>query len=174
MFTPIARFALLILCLVLGIISYVFNWTFILIIIAVFSLSLLWGYFNTGTVYLALNLLRKGKLDEAEEVLKFTKKPEKLSKGKRAYYNFILAFCARERDEFASAKEKFIKALDDGLKSENEKAIALLALADISLIDGKKEAAENYMSKIKGLKVKESLMPQIRQMQTYLSRKNEK
>ncbi|HTO16303.1 MAG TPA: hypothetical protein VLZ83_11055 [Edaphocola sp.] len=174
MFTPIARFALLLLSLVIGIISYAFGWVFIMILLAVFSLSLLWGYYNTGTVYLALNLLRKGKLEDAEEVLKFTKRPLRLPKGKRAYYNFILAYCAREKDDFTSAKEKFILALDDGLKSENERAISLLALADIALIDHDKEAAQNYMKRLKGLKVKESLKPQINQMQSYLSQNNEK
>jgi len=60
-FTPLIRFTLLILCTIVGIISALSGWNYLIIIAALLSVSLLWGYYNVGTVYLAPHKLRKGK-----------------------------------------------------------------------------------------------------------------
>lgn len=167
-FTPLIRFTLLILCTVVGIISALSGWHYVIIVAALLSLSLLWGYYNVGTVYLALHKLRKGKYEESEQILSLTRRPEKLNKTRRAYYYYIKAYVARERDDFEQAKQFFNLALKDGLKTEHDQAVALLALADIALIQGDKKEARAYLERMRGLKVQPQLMPQIRQMQEYL------
>jgi len=167
-FTPLIRFTLLILCTIVGIISALSGWNYLIIIAALLSVSLLWGYYNVGTVYLALHKLRKGKYEESEQILDLTRKPEKLNKTRRAYYYYIKAYVARERDDFEMSKQFFHLALEQGLKTEHDQAIALLALADISVIQGDKEKARAYLGRMRGLKVQPQLMPQIRQMQEYL------
>lgn len=168
MFTPIVRFALMVLCIVIAIVASVFNFKILLVLATLLSLSLLWGYYSLGTVYLALNRMRRNRLEEAESILNLTTKPQRLIKSRRGYYYFIKAFLAREKDDFSSAKNLFELALDEGISLEQDKAVALLSLADIAVINGNKEAARSYLQRMKGLKVQPQLMPQIRQMQQYL------
>ncbi len=167
-FTPLIRFTLLILCTIVGIIAALNGWHYIIIVVALLSVGLLWGYYNVGTVYLALHKMRKGKFEESEQILALTRKPEKLRKTRRAYYYYIKAYVAREKDDFDTAKHFFNLALNDGLKTEHDQAVALLALADIALIRGDKKEARAYLDRMRGLKVQPQLMPQIRQMQEYL------
>lgn len=140
----------------------------LLIFMSVAALALLWGYYNVGTVYLALHKLRKGKYDDAAAILALTRKPEKLKSTRKAYYYYIKAYVAREIDDFSTAKNMFNLALNEGLKEQHDQAIALLALADIELINGNKAEAKRIFEKIRGLNVKAQLLPQIRQMQEYL------
>lgn len=168
MFTPLIRFTLLILCIIVSIIAALSGAIYVLILASFAALALLWGYYNVGTVYLALHKLRKGKYDDALAIWELTRKPEKLNKTRKAYYYYIKAYVAREKDDYGTAKNLFNLALSEGLKEEHDQAIALLALADIELINGNKKEAKRIFEKIKGLKVKPQLMPQVRQMQEYL------
>lgn len=169
MFTPVVRFALLLLCVIVAIIASVFNIKLLLVLATLISLSLLWGYYMMGTVFLALNRMRKGQLEEAEQILAMTKKPERLLKSRKAYYYYIQAYLAREKDDFSTAKNLFEQALDLGLSVEHDKAVALLALADIAVINGQKEQARSYLQRMKNLKVQPQLMPEIQKMQQLLA-----
>lgn len=168
MFTPLIRFTLLVICIIISIIAASNGIFFLLIFMSVAALALLWGYYNVGTVYLALHKLRKGRYDDAADILALTRKPEKLKKVRKAYYYYIKAYIAREKDDFSTAKNMFNLALSEGLKEQHDQAIALLALADIELINGNKTEARRIFEKIKVLEVKAQLMPQIKQMQQYL------
>lgn len=169
MFTPVVRFALLLLCVIVAIIASVFNIKLLLVLATLLSLSLLWGYYMLGTVFLALNRMRRGKLEEAGDIIAMTKNPKRLIKSRRAYYYYIQAYLAREKDDFSSAKNLFNLALDEGLSVEHDKAVALLALADIEVINGNREQARSYLQRMKGLKVQPQLMPEIQKMQQLLA-----
>jgi hypothetical protein len=60
-------------------------------------------------------------------------------------------------------------ALDLGLSVEHDKAVSLLALADMAVINGNKEQARSYLQRMKGLKVQPQLMPEIQKMQQLLA-----
>lgn len=168
MFTPLIRFTLLIICTIVAVIAAMAGKMPIVIIATLCSLFLLWGYYSVGTVYLALHRLRKGNYEDAARIIDLTRKPEKLSKAKKAYYYYIKAYIAREKDDFSSAQNLFNLAINEGLKEEHDRAIAYLALADIAVIQGNKEEARRSLEQMKGLKVRESLMPEIRKMQQFL------
>lgn len=168
MFTPIVRFALLLLCLVLGIVAAVMGLKYLLFVMAIASLSLLWGYYKLGTVTLALRKLSANDLTAAQAIIDQTTRPERLVKGQRANYYFIKGFLAREKEDFKESSINFNEALKLGLKSAQYKAMSVLALADMALIDGDKPKAQSLFLQLKNLKVHQSLMPQIRQMQGYL------
>lgn len=169
MFTPLIRFTLLILCTIVAIIAALAGKMPIVVVATLCSISLLWGYYNVGTVYLALHKMRKAQYADSERILALTRKPEKLSKKRRAYYHYVAAYLAREKDDFKSAEHDFLIALDTGLSEEHDRAIALLALAEIEVIKGNKDKARTYLERMKGLRVKDSLLPQVRQMQQYLA-----
>ncbi|RQO31441.1 hypothetical protein DBR32_05625 [Taibaiella sp. KBW10] len=159
----------MVLCIIIAIVASVLNLKILLVLATLLSVSLLWGYYKLGTVYLALGKLRRNQLEEAETIINLNTKPERLMKNRRAYFYYIKAYLAREKDDFSTAKNLFELALDEGLRVEQDKAIALLSLADIAVIKGEKEVARSYLQRMKGLKVQPQLMPQIQQMQQYLA-----
>lgn len=168
MFTPVSRLILLLLCALLSIAGAYFGIWPILIFTLIASVGLLWGYYKKGSVLLALSRLRKNEFAEAEKMLDYIQRPELLSKTGKASYYFVSGFLAREKDMFREAKPFLQHALEIGLKDENDRAMTLLALADMELMFKQEEAARTYFLQMKGLKVHKSLMPEIRKMQEWL------
>lgn len=169
MFTPLTRLLFLVICVLIASVAASEGWTIVLILVSLLSLVILWGYKNVGTVYLALNKIRKQQYSEGERIMSMMKKPEKLTKSRKAYYHYIMAFIAREKDNFDEAYRLFTLALAEGIKAEGDRVAALLALADIALIKGRKAEAREYMKAVNGLKVRENILPQVKQMQAYLA-----
>lgn len=168
MFTPFVR--LLLLLSLAGIaILFAYAGKMMPLIFATFlSGFLMWDYLKRGTVLLALRKLRKNDYGGAEKVLNFTRNPNSLSKKQQVYFNFIKGFVEREKDNFSDAENYLEMVKDAQLTNENDRAMVLLALADIQLIRGNKQKAKTLMLEMKGLKVQPALMEPIRQMQNLL------
>jgi len=168
MFTPFSRFLILILCVALSVTGAIFGiWT-LLIISTLISLFILWGYYNVGTVYLALGKMRKNEFEQAEKLLEQIKNPDRLNKNYKSYFYFIRGIIAHEMDRFDEASTCLKEALRIGMKRESDRAMTLLALTDMEMVQKNETAARNYFLQIKNLKVSPSLMQPIRKMQEWL------
>jgi tetratricopeptide (TPR) repeat protein len=168
MFTPFSRLLVLLALAIASVTAAISGIWSLLIISTLASIVILWGYFRIGTVLLALTRIRKEDFKEAERIIDYTTKPERLGKAQRAYYFFVKGFVARDKENNKEAQMFLEEALQEGLKNESDRAMALLALADMALIRKNKAEAKDYFLKIKGLKVKSELMPSIRKMQEWL------
>lgn len=168
MFTPLSRIIFLLICALLSVVAAVFHIYSLLTITCIASVFLLWGYFRKGSVSLALARLRNEEYKEAEAILEQTRQPEKLDKKQKAYYLFVKGFIAREKDRYDEAKILLEESLNEGIRNQNDIAMALLALTDMEMVKHNKRQAEAYFVQLKGLKVKPSLMPDIRKMQEWL------
>jgi tetratricopeptide (TPR) repeat protein len=168
MFTPFSRIILLLVCAALSVTAAVFNIYSLLIITSILSVILLYGYFRKGSVNLALSRLRNEDYTEAERILELTTHPERLDKKQKAYYLFIKGFVAREKDQFDQAKVFLEQSLHEGVRNQNDIAMALLALTDMEMVKKNRNRAKEYFVQMKDLKVKPSLMPSIRKMQEWL------
>jgi len=168
MFTPLSRIILLLLCAALSVVAASFHLVSVLIITSIVSFIILYGYFRKGSVMLALKQLRKEDYKEAERVIDMNSHPDRLDKKDRAYYLFVKGFLAREKDLFEEAKIFLEEALQGGIKNQNDIAMAILALADMEMVNKNKRAAKEYFLQIKDLKVNPDLMPSIRKMQEWL------
>lgn len=169
MFTPFSRFLILILCVGLSITGALLEIWSLLVGSTLISLFILWGYYNAGTVKLALGKMRKDAFEEADKLLDLIKNPDKLNKKNKAYFYFIRGMIAHENSKMEDAKTCIKEALDIGMKQESDRAMALLAMADIEMVDKNPTSARYYFVQIKNLKVSPSLMPPIRQMQEWLN-----
>lgn len=168
MFTPFSRFLILILCVILSAIgAYLGIWTF-LILSTFISLFILYGYYNVGTVFLALGKMRKNDFVKAATLLDQIKNPDRLNKNYRSYFYFIRGIIAHEEDQFLDSKTCLLEALSIGIKKESDRAMALLALTDMEMVNKNESQARNYFVQIKNLKVQQALMPHIRKMQEWL------
>ena len=168
MFTPFSRIILLLLCAALSVSAAVIGIWSLLIITSICSVILLFGYFRKGSVALALSQLRKEDYAEAERIIDYTTQPERLDKKQKAYYLFVKGFIAREKDNFDEAKIFLEEALNDGIKNQNDIAMALLALTDMEMVRKNRIKAREYFVQMKDLKVKPDMMPAIRKMQEWL------
>jgi tetratricopeptide (TPR) repeat protein len=168
MFTPFSRIILLLLCAVLSVVAAFFNIYSLLIITSIASVILLYGYFRKGSVKLALSRLKREEYTEAEKIIEMTTRPERLDKKERAYFLFVKGFVAREKDQFEEAKIFLEEALRDGIRNQNDIAMALLALTDMEMVKKNRIKAREYFTQMKDLKVKPDLMPAIRKMQEWL------
>jgi tetratricopeptide (TPR) repeat protein len=168
MFTPLSRLLLLLLCAALSVTAAVYGIWSLLFIATIGSTILLWGYFRTGSVKLALAKIRTEEYEEAEKVIGHTTNPERLTKEQKAYYLFVKGFIARHKDNFEEARIYLEECLDGGLKNQNDIAMALLALTDMEMVKKNKGKAKEYFLQMKDLKVKPSLMPSIRKMQEWI------
>jgi tetratricopeptide (TPR) repeat protein len=170
MFTPFSRIILLLVCAALSVLAAVFSIYSLLIIASIASVILLWGYFRKGSVALALSRLRAEDYAEAERILEYTTQPDRLDKKQKAYYLFVKGFIAREKNNFEEAIILLESALEEGIRNQNDKAMALLALTDIEMVRKHRGRAQAYFVQMRDLKVKPELMPSIRKMQEWLQR----
>lgn len=168
MFTPFSRIILLLLCAALSVTAAVIGIWSLLIITSICSTILLFGYFRKGSVALALSRLRKEDYAEAERIIDYTTQPDRLDKKQKAYYLFVKGFIAREKDNFDEAKILLEESLNDGIKNQNDIAMALLALTDMEMVRKNRIKAREYFVQMKDLKVKQDMMPAIRKMQEWL------
>lgn len=169
MFTPFSRFLILILCVALSITGAILGVWPLLIVSSIVSLIILWGYYNVGTVSLALGKMRKNEFEEAEKLLDQIKNPDKLNKKNKANFYFIRGMIAHELDQFEESRTCIKQALDIGMKQESDRAMALLAMTDMEMVAKNTSAARQYFLQIKNLKVSPGLMQPIRQMQEWLN-----
>lgn len=168
MFSSLVRFILLILCAVLSAVGAWLGFWPVFIFTFAASFALLWGYYKAGTVPIALARLRKNEFKETEKLIDQVQKPELLSKRNKAYYYFISGMLTREHDQFKESKPFLEQSIDSGYLKEPDKAMALLALADMELVQQHKSAARAYFLQIKGMKVHPTMMDAVRKMQGWL------
>lgn len=119
------------------------------------------GYFLNGAVYLAFRKLGKNDFDRAEELLKMTKYPQYLGRTQKAYYYFITGCIEANKENLQPAANAFETALRSGLRTENDKAIAMLNLASIFYSLGQTERAIKYLEATKLLKYSPGLQPEV-------------
>jgi predicted negative regulator of RcsB-dependent stress response len=154
MFTPIIRIILVIFSLVAA--GYFYskedfvNMSMMLISGGLF----IYGYFKYGTVYVAFQQIKKDNVKKAEQLISKIKNPEKLTKGHKSYYYFTTGIIALEKKNFEKSHSDLAKALNIGLRTENDKSIVLLNLANIEFLRKDYNKATEYIKKVRQLNLK--------------------
>ncbi|MEM8907096.1 MAG: hypothetical protein AAGD05_04550, partial [Bacteroidota bacterium] len=113
------------------------------------SLLLLFTHFRFGNVSAAFVKLRNGQLDEAENLLDQIKRPEWLAKRHRAYYHFSKGLIATQHQDLPEGETHLKAALDLGLRSATDNAMAALNLAHLYFVGQQKTIAQTYLSQAK-------------------------
>lgn len=110
---------------------------------------LLLTYLLFGSVWTAFGLLRKGKPDEAERVLKQIYFPELLIRRHRAYYHFCWGMIHLQRKELQPGEQDLKKALELDLDQEVDRALAELNLAHIYYLQQRFDQSRQYLQQAK-------------------------
>lgn len=129
--------------------SFIF-WIIFLVFVA--------GYIMFGTLSAAAKALGEQDMEGAEKALSYTLKPNWMLKMNRAYYYFIKGSIAMQRKQLGEAEGLFEKSLEIGLPTDNDKATALLYLANISYSKRKFGPAQTMLRQTKTLNITEPML----------------
>ena len=154
------RLALAILFLALGIAIHIYNGFGDAWYLYVASLLLLAAHFLFGNVWSAFRQMKRGNIDQASKLLAKIKYPDLLFKTHRAYYYFIQGMIALQHKALPLGKQHLAKALDLGLRTENDTAMAQLNLAHIHFVEKEYEDAKALLQNIKTLQPSDLLIKQ--------------
>jgi len=120
----------------------------------------LFSYFRNERILWSLYHMRKQNLEKAEKVLLGIKTPEKsLIKTQLAYYYLLLGMIESQR-KVGKAETLLKKALNTGLRMDQDKALAKLNLAGIALSKRRKKEAQILLTDVKRLDSKGVLAEQ--------------
>jgi len=126
-----------------------------------FVLLMVLGYFLNGAVFLALRKLVKNDFEGAERLLRMTRYPQYLGRTQKAYYYFLNGCIAANKEHLETAAAHLETALRLGLRTDNDKSIALLNLCSIYLSLGHRDKAAQYLELVKKLRYSPALQPEI-------------
>lgn len=122
-------------------------------VVALGIVLLIWSHFRQGTVMLAAKAFQQKDYDKAETLLSEIRDPDKLSKKRRGFYEFISGNIELQKNNFEEAERHFQIASRFPLRNENDKGIILVQLANLNLRKRDFTKARAYAEKAKSLKV---------------------
>lgn len=140
----IVRFALIALCFILGVFFHLQYGLGSAWYLYLGGLVLLLTHLLFGSVWLAFQQIQGGRPEQAAKLLRFVVNPNWLVKANRSYYYFVNGLIAVQAKQLDQAKDALGKALEIGLDRKNDKALALLNLAHIHLVQKDLKGAEKY------------------------------
>lgn len=116
---------------------------------------LLWSHFREGTVFLATQSFHKHDYAKTKALLAEIKNPDKLRKGRRNYYEFMLGNIALKEEQIDEAEYHFQLASRLPWKRDTEKGFVLINLANIAMRKKTYDRVPVYLDLAKKLKLTE-------------------
>jgi hypothetical protein len=127
-----------------------------------------WGYFKNGTVYLAWRKVRAQDFKTAKRILAQTKYPRLLKKQQRGFYHFTKGLIHLSEMDLENARINLLDALKYGVRTENNRAIIALNLADIEIEEGRMEKARTYLESLTSLRYNDVLEIEVQRIKQKL------
>lgn len=143
------RLVLVLLFLILGVVLHIYTGIESAWYLYLASFLLLITHFLFGNIWAAYGQLRKGNINEADQMVNSIKRPQWLLKQHRAYYFFIKGMIALQRKLLDQSEQHLQQALELGLRTNNDKALVSLNLAHINYTQNKRDAALQFLEKAK-------------------------
>lgn len=130
----------------------------------------LFTYFRNERILLTLWHMRKNDVAKAEKALSGIRNPEKsLIKGQLAYYYLLMGMIESQR-KVGKAETLLKRALNTGLRLDQDKALAKLNLAGIALTKRRKKEAQILLTEVKKLDKNGALAEQTKYIKQQMKR----
>ncbi|MEY3843693.1 MAG: hypothetical protein RL293_115 [Bacteroidota bacterium] len=126
------------------------------------------SFFRNENVLLALNQMRVGNTDKAKKYIDRISHPEFLPKRQHAYVLFLKAVMGGQELGFANSEKLLRRAMDLGLRTGEDNAVARMHLAGICAQTGRKNEAVALLAEAKKLDKNGMMRDQIKTMQSQL------
>jgi len=137
---------------------------------------LILSFFRHERIILALNQMRMGNTDKAYVHLKKITAPQMMVKRQQAYYYYLIGMLGAQENGLAKSEQLMRKALQLGLRSAMDQAVAHLHLAGMCLQSGRKQEGLKLLDDAKRLDKDGMLSDQIKTMKkqaTQVASKNQ-
>lgn len=126
------------------------------------------SFFRNENMILALNQMRLGNTEKAKKFINRISAPQFLPKKQHAYVLFLKAVLGTQELGFAKSEQLLRKALQMGLRTGQDNAVARLHLAGICAQTGRKKEALTLLAEAKKMDDSGMMKGQIVQMQRQL------
>lgn len=126
------------------------------------------SFFRNENMILALNQMRLGNTEKAKKYINRISAPQFLPKKQHAYVLFLKAVLRTQELGFAKSEQLLRKALQMGLRTGQDNAVARLHLAGICAQTGRKKEALTLLAEAKKMDDSGMMKEQIAQMQRQL------
>jgi hypothetical protein len=126
------------------------------------------SFFRNENVLLALNQMRVGNTDKAKKYIDKISHPEFLPKKQHAYVLFLKAVMGGQEMGFANSEKLLRRAMDLGLRTSEDNAVARMHLAGICAQTVRKNEAVALLAEAKKLNKNGMMRDQIKTMQSQL------
>lgn len=126
--------------------------------------------FRNENILLAFNQIRLQNMEKAMKHLNRIKQPQYLIKTQRAYYYYLKGLTGSQTAGMGETEKMFRKALEIGLRSDQDKAIAKMNIGAICMGKGKKREAQNLLNEAKKLDKNGILGEQIKMLKKQMGR----
>lgn len=125
-------------------------------------------FFRNENMILALNQMRQGNTDKAKKYINKITHPQFLVKRQHAYVIFLQAVLNTQEFGFTKSEQLLRKAIELGLRTGQDNAVARMHLAGICAQTGRKKEALTLLAEAKKLDTSGMMTDQIKQMQGQL------
>lgn len=126
--------------------------------------------FRNENILMAFNQIRLQKMDKAAKYLDRIKQPQYLVRGQHAYYYYLKGLTGSQSAGMGQTEKLFRKALDLGLRSDQDVAIAKMNVGAICMGSGRKREAEILLNEAKKLDKNGILVDQIKMLKKQMGR----
>lgn len=142
------------------------GWGIMMILLdAIIGLS----FFRNERMILALNAMRMGDTEKAKKQIDKISAPQFLPRKQHAYVLFLKAVLGTQELGFAKSEELLRKAINMGLRTGQDNAVARMHLAGICAQTGRKTESLTLLAEAKKLDTGGMMKEQINQMQKQMT-----
>jgi outer membrane PBP1 activator LpoA protein len=107
---------------------------------------LVYGYFRYGTVWLAFRAAQQDNIERARRLLSQIKYPSLLASQSRAYYELLAGHIALSQQQESTAETHFRTSLNYRLRTQNDRCLAEVTLAEILAKSGRTAEAREFVA----------------------------
>ncbi|WP_316808148.1 hypothetical protein [Pedobacter agri] len=151
MYNSLGRYALMAVFLLAALVCVFFTQYELAAVAGFLFIFVIWSHFRHSSVLMASKYFKNNEYGKAKLMLAEVPNPERLSKSRRGYYEFMQGNIALKEEDYEKAEYHFQLASRFPVGGKTQKGYVLIHLANLALRKKDKERAEVYVSKAKEL-----------------------
>jgi len=151
MYNSLGRYALMAVFLLAALVCVFFTQYELAAVAGFLFMFVIWSHFRHSSVLMASKYFKNNEFGKAKLMLDEVPNPERLSKNRRGYYEFMQGNLALKEELWDKAEYHFQLASRFPVGGKTQKSFVLIHLANLALRKKDKEKAEVYVKVAKEL-----------------------
>jgi len=151
MYNSLGRYALMAVFLLAALVCVFFTQYELAAVAGFLFVFVIWSHFRHSSVLMASKYFKNNEFEKAKLMLNEVPNPERLSKNRRGYYEFMQGNMALKDELWDKAEYHFQLASRFPVGGKTQKSFVLIHLANLALRKKDKEKAEAYVKVAKEL-----------------------